>query len=84
MTNTIDPDFRNFAMAAIKISGDLLASLAPEAQHGIDIALHGGAHLELAFGPLPAFQTLALVLVEREGQRHTCCTAQVNASPTLM
>lgn len=82
--NSIEHDFRNFAMAALKASGTLLDSLTPEAQHGIDGALQGGARLELSFGPLPTFRTLALVLVEREGQRHTVCTAQVNASPTLM
>lgn len=77
--NDITDDFRAFAMAALKTSTTMLDSLSPEAQHGIDGALQGGARLELAFGPLPAFQTLALVLVEREGQRHTICTAEVRA-----
>ena len=84
MSNTIETDFRAFAISALKASGTMLDSLAPDAQQGIDIALHGGAHLELAFGPLPGFRELALVLVEREGRRHTVCTAQVRASPVLM
>jgi len=79
--STIENDFRTFAMAALKASATMLDSLTPEAQHGIDGALQGGARLELSFGPLPAFQTLALVLVEREGQRHTLCTFEASARP---
>lgn len=82
MSNTIETDFRAFAMAALKVSGTMLDSLEPDAQQGIDIAIHGGAHLELAFGPLPAFQTLSMVLVEAEGRRHVVCTAAV-AQPLL-
>ena len=84
MNDSLTQDFRALAMCALKTAGTMLDSLAPEAQHGIEGALQGGARLELAFGPLPAFETLALVLVEREGTRHTICTAKVNAPPLLM
>lgn len=85
MDNTnFNQDFRAFAVAALKISGSMLDSLAPEVQHGIEAALHGGARLELSFGPLPAFKTVRLGLVEAEGRRHTICTAQVQGAPELL
>lgn len=78
---TVATDFRSLAAAALRVSGQMLDDLTPEAQQGIEGALQGGARLELAFGPLPAFERLSLVLVEREGRRHVLSSIDVLSGP---
>lgn len=77
-TTTINNEFRDFAMAALQIGGTLLETLTPEQHNALDGALQAGARLTLEFGPMPAFERLALVLVEREGARHTVATVELN------
>lgn len=78
---TTENTFRDLATAALKLSGEMLDALSPETQDGLNGALHGGAHLSLEFGPLPRFERLSLVLVEREGRRHTVGIVNVNTGP---
>lgn len=77
----MNDQFRDFAMSALQIGASMLGTLTPERQHSIDGALQAGARLSLDFGPLPAFQRLQLVLVEREGARHTVATIELNKAP---
>lgn len=84
LNNPLENEVREFALAALAVGATMVAKLTPEAQRGVDSALKAGAHLELAFGPLPAFQKLSLVLVEVEGRRHTLCVAQTVDPPRLM
>jgi hypothetical protein len=78
---TTENTFRDLACAALKLSGEMLDALSPETQNGIEGALQGGARLTLEFGPLPAFESFRLVLVEREGRRHTVGSVNVNTGP---
>lgn len=77
-TTAINDEFRNFALSALQIGASMLGTLTAEQQHTIDGALQAGARLSLDFGPLPAFQRLQLVLIEREGARHTVATVELN------
>jgi len=77
-TTMLNEDFAAIARAGIRISGNLLDTISVEQQHAIEGALQGGARLVLEFGPLPAFETLQLVLLEREGRRHTVATVALN------
>lgn len=79
--NEIDTEFAAFAASALKASARMLDHMTPEAQHGITGALQGGARLVLEFGPLPAFTTLRLVLVEAEGRRHSLGTMSIKTGP---
>ncbi len=83
MIDSLTQDFRALAMCALKSAGGMLDGLTPEAQHGIEGALQGGARLELSFGPIPRFDRLQLVLVEAEGRRHVVCAVEV-AAPVLL
>lgn len=74
-------DFRIFATCALKLSAAMLDAMSPEARQGLELGIKGGARLELSFGPLPAFERLALVLVEAEGKRHPLGVMRVNSSP---
>jgi hypothetical protein len=80
-TTALNNEFRDFAMAALQIGGSLLETLTPEQHHALDGALQAGARLSLEFGPIPAFETLSLVLIEREGARHQIASAAVNKGP---
>lgn len=78
-TTTVEDDFRAFATAALRIGGHLLQGMSPEQEHAIEGALRSGARLHLEFGPVPAFESVRLVLVEREGARHALTNISINA-----
>jgi hypothetical protein len=86
MTNQIDTsttaamedDLRALAFAALKVNGHLAQGLSPEQGHAIDHALRGGAQVHLEFGPVPGFESVRLVLVEREGTRHPLASISIN------
>lgn len=74
-------EFRAFALAGLQIGASMLGTLTAEQQHAVDGAIQAGARLALEFGPLPAFERLQLVLVEREGARHALATVALNKGP---
>ena len=70
--------FRTFASAALKIGGHLLQGMSPKQEQEIEAALGAGARLQLEFGPVPAFESVRLVLIEREGARHPLTNISIN------
>ena len=77
MTDTQDAqDFRALAMAALRISGNMLDAASPEVKAAIDAALRAGARFELAF-EVPGLESLRLDLVEIEGARRTLATLAI-------
>ena len=74
--------FRDLAAAALRLSGQMLEDLPPDARASTDMALRGGARAVLEFGPLPAFEFARLVLVEREGTRHELASLNIRTGPT--
>lgn len=76
-------NFRDLATSAMKVAGRLLETLEPEAQDALNGALHAGARLTLEFGPLPAFEEFALVLVETEGMRTPVASVRLNSRGTV-
>ncbi|GCL61021.1 hypothetical protein [Pseudaquabacterium pictum] len=74
-------EFRAFALAGLQIGASMLGTLTAEQQHGVDGAIQAGARLALEFGPLPAFERLQLVLIEREGARHALAAVSLNREP---
>lgn len=79
--HTVADEFRDFALAGLQIGASMLGALTAEQQHAVDGALQAGARLSLEFGPLPAFERLQLVLIEREGARHALATVGLNKEP---
>ena len=77
-TNTVAEEFRAFALAGLQIGASMMRTLTDEQQHAVDGAIQAGARLSLEFGPLPAFNQLQLVLIEREGARHALATVSLN------
>jgi hypothetical protein len=77
-TAAMEDDFRTFASAALKVNGHLAQALSPEQGHAVDLALQGGARVHLEFGPVPEFESVRLVLVEREGTRHLLASISIN------
>ena len=74
-------EFRVFALAGLQIGASMMATLSAEQQDSIEGAIRAGARLALEFGPLPAFEHLKLMLVEREGARHALATVALNKGP---
>lgn len=84
MTNpapTHDDNFRALALAAMRCATGMLAELRPDTLEGVEAATRAGARLVLEFGPLPGFESVQLVLLEREGRRHTVASIAVNPGP---
>jgi len=81
-SNDMEHLFRDLAAAALRLSGQMLEDLPPDARASTDMALRGGARAVLEFGPLPAFEYARLVLVEREGTRHTLSSVNVKSGTT--
>ena len=74
-------DFATLARAGLRIAALMLERLEPEVHDRLNGALHAGARLSLEFGPLPAFEHLQMVLVEREGARHAVASVRLNPGP---
>jgi len=72
--------FRDLAKASLRVSGHLLSTLTDGQEETLERAFRSGAQLVLEFGPLPAFDKAALVLVEREGKRHEVMSLQVKTA----
>ena len=70
--------FRAFALNGLQIGASMVAALSPAERQMVDRAIQAGAHLRLDFGPLPAFEYLSLMLIEREGARHGLATVTLN------
>ena len=71
MTLTIQDDFRSLAHASLRVGTALMSDMTDDQLAMIHEAMKGGAQLIIEFGPLPAFERAGLVLVEREGTRHS-------------
>jgi hypothetical protein len=69
MTAEISESFRNLAESALRCGALMATSLAPDQLAGLDRAVRMGGRLVLEFGPIPEFDAVHLVLVEREGAR---------------
>jgi hypothetical protein len=65
----LNEEFRALASAALTLTSHVLAGLNGEQAAAVELAVHGGARLELVFGPLPNFESAAVYLVEHEGAR---------------
>ena len=75
-------DFAAFAKASLKIMGHLVDTIPESGQPVIDAALRGGAKMHIQFGPVPAFDRVELVMVEREGTRHVLTSLSLNMTTT--
>jgi len=63
--------FRDLHRAALAMGTVLMADAPAEKLPAIEAALNGGARLILEIGALPDPDRVLLVLVEKEGRRHT-------------
>jgi len=79
----LSADFQALALAALRLASRILASATPEHQQLVERATTAGARLVLEFGPLPVFTGARLVLIEREGARHTLGEVALNPAPVL-
>jgi len=79
--DTLTPDFRALAVACMRLAGEILKAQTPQAKNNIEGATAGGGRLFVEFGPLPDFEAVRLVLVEREGRRHELGSIQIKAGP---
>lgn len=77
-TTTTADDFRSLAMAALKLGTRMLASLEPEQQRAVDVALQAGARLSLDFEGLLTCDAAHLMLIEREGRRTRLYSVRTN------
>ncbi|MBT9486563.1 MAG: hypothetical protein IV093_03540 [Rubrivivax sp.] len=73
--------FRNLAESALRCGTIMATSLEPAQMASVDYALRRGARLVLEFGPIPEFEAVRLVLVEREGARSIISTLQPRPGP---
>lgn len=80
MTET-NEGFRTLAQAALRCGCEMLAALSPQAVEQVLHATQSGARLLMEFGPLPSFDGVALILVEREGRRHEVGRISVRNGP---
>ena len=78
----LDTEFRELDTAEIRITGRMLTGLTPEQERQIELALTAGAKMHFEFGPLPAFESARIVLVEPEGRRHDVCSVVLAAGTT--
>lgn len=76
--SNIHEQFKAFATASLRIGATMLEALTAEQRDQIDGAMQAGARLALELSPLPAFEHLQLMLVEREGARHVVATVALN------
>lgn len=83
LTTTPDTraDFSAFARAALKIVPHLIDAIPDRGRNAINGGLRGGASIVMEFGPLPAFDEVGLVLVEREGTRHKLGSISILLAP---
>lgn len=81
MTTTTADDFRTLALAALQLGTRMLASLEPEQQRAVDVALQAGARLALDFDDLLACGAAHLMLIEREGRRTRLYSVRTNSAP---
>lgn len=81
--DTLAADLQALALAALRLAPRILAGATPDQLQLVDRATAAGARLMLEFGPLPAFTGARLVLIEREGARHTLGEVKLNATPPV-
>ncbi len=75
---TLQAQFRAFALSGLQIGTTMVAALSPAERQMVERAIKAGAHLRLDFGPLPAFEHVHLMLIEREGARHGLASVNLN------
>lgn len=81
--DTLAADLQALALAALRLTPRILAGATPEQLQLVDRAIAAGARLALEISPLPAFTGARLVLIEREGARHSLGEVAVSPPPVL-
>ena len=77
----LNEDFRALAIAAMSVSTRILGTLNGDQAEAVQRAVSSGSRLVLEFGPLPAFESAVLYLVEHEGKRHRLGDVKRAAGP---